>query len=99
LPVRELTRDQFDALNLHDSCRALWNKSQEVEWYANAAGTMLGVVLFNAEIDYWGYVMCAQNGDGEFQRLGVGSDFTSLVMARRDLAASMERHAERELSG
>jgi hypothetical protein len=96
LPVRELTQVQFNRLKLHDSCRALWAESQEVEWYANSGATLLGVILFNAETDYWGYVMCARDDDGQFQRLGVGSDFTSLVMARKDLAASIERHVERE---
>ena len=96
LPVKELTQDQFNSLPLPDSCRSLWSQAQETEWYANSAGTILGVILFNPETNYWGYVMCARTDGGDFRRLGVGSDFTSLVMAQRDLAASMERHVVKE---
>lgn len=95
LPVRELTEDQFNSLALPDSCRALWEHLHEVEWYANSAGTLLGVVLFNPTTNYWGYVMCSKMESGEFQRLGIGADFTALEMARRDLAANMDRHVTR----
>jgi hypothetical protein len=92
LPVSPITQAQFDSLDLPETCRALWSRAQETEWYADLTGSVLGVVLFSAETGYWGYVMCARTDGGEFKRLGVGSDFTSIAMARNDLTASMERH-------
>ena len=64
-------------------------------WFRDDSGAVLGVILFNPESNYWGYVMCAVVG-GEFKRLGLGADFTMLALARKDLAASMERHIARE---
>lgn len=87
-----LTQSQFDELNLRDGCRALWVRSQEVEWYSDSTGTVLGTVLFSQEAGHWGYVMCARVNGGDFKRLGVGSDFPSLSLAQNDLKASMERH-------
>lgn len=92
MPVSQISQEHFDSLDLPESCRGLWSRTQETEWYADVTGTVLGVVLFNEITSYWGYVMCARRADGEWKRLGIGSDFTSLVRARNDLIASIERH-------
>jgi hypothetical protein len=93
LAISEITQAQFEGLGLPESCRALWSQAHECNWFADDSGAVVGVLLFNTETDYWGYVMCARVA-GDFKRFGVGSDFTRFEMARRDLLASMERHIE-----
>jgi len=68
---------------------------QESQWFTDSTGTILGVILFNPDTKYWGYVMYARGDDSNFKRLGVGADLTSLQMAVRDLTASMDRHVDR----
>jgi hypothetical protein len=92
LPISQITQADFDSLELPEECRALWARIQEVEWYVDSSRAVLGVVLFNSANGYWAYMMCARVDDGEFKRLGLGADFTSIEMARKDLIESMERH-------
>jgi hypothetical protein len=95
VPVSEISQSHFNSLGLPDDCRALWSRLQETSWFTDSTGTVLGVVLFNPETGYWAYVMCGRVDGGDFKRLGIGADFTSIELARRDLAASMERHVAR----
>ena len=91
MPISEISRQQFERLELPDACRALWERTDEVNWFADEGERILGVILFNGASEYWGYVMCARV-DGSFKRLAVGSDFPRFELAKRDLLASMERH-------
>jgi hypothetical protein len=95
--ILAISQQEFDDLGLPDSCRSLWNKMYESGWYRDDAGAALGVILFNPETGYWGYVMCARVDGGDFKRLGVGADFTSLAMAQRDLKTNMERQLARKV--
>ena len=93
MPFAAIAKDRFDSLDLPESCRVLWPREHEVAWFANSAGTMLGVILANPKTGYYGYALCDRINGGEFERVGFGADFPSIDLARRDLIANMERHA------
>ena len=88
MPIVEVSYEHFDRLKLPDSCRALWPRAQEVNWFADEANQMLGVIRFNSESGYRGYVMCAWV-NGAFKPLAVGGAFPHLDLAKRHL---VERH-------
>ena len=92
--VLEITRQQFNAMDLPESCRSLWAAGDECRWFRDAANRVLGVVIHTLPEDCWSYSICARDHHGAFRRVSVGSGFTSLDRATADMLIAMQGLAE-----
>jgi len=88
MSVRAVLRSEFDRLMPHNP--ALEHLLvEEVEWFSNRSGSLLGVIARGDNVAGWNYVILKRDREGDFHVRKVMSNFFSPKDARVDLLLSM----------
>jgi hypothetical protein len=86
--IRAIPRYQFDRLLPHHfALESLMG--EEVEWFSNQSGNMLGAVARGEGVAGWNYVILKRDKQGDLHFRKVMSNFFSLRAAKVDLLLSM----------
>jgi hypothetical protein len=93
LPISEISKEQYTALDVRKHCDGLWPAEDERAWFANPSNTLVGVLVHRPEKDLWGHSICLRDGGGKFRRIEVADDIPTAELARLDLVATMKRLA------
>jgi hypothetical protein len=88
MTIRATGRSEFiRRLSLHSDLERFVGK--EVEWFANAAGTIIGTIALAARDRGWNYVVLRKNKLGNFRASNRREDLFSLHGARADCLQAM----------
>lgn len=88
MAIRATGRAEFiRRLSLHSDLERLIGK--EVEWFANAAGNVIGTIALAARNRGWNYVVLRKNKLGNFRAFNRREDLFSLEEARVDCLQAM----------
>ena len=88
MAIRDTGRAEFiRRLSLHGDLERLIGK--EVEWFANAAGDVIGTIALAVRDGGWNYVVLRKNKLGNFQATSRGDNLFSLDEARVDCLQAM----------
>jgi len=86
--IKTISRSQFDRLLTHNP--ALKNMlAEEVEWFSNRSGNLLGTIAEGGCVTGWNYVVLKRDKKGDFHTRKVMGNFFNLKAARVDLLHSM----------
>ncbi|HUI07728.1 MAG TPA: hypothetical protein VL486_12065 [Verrucomicrobiae bacterium] len=92
MAISNISRDEFNRIFTFDSELAPYI-GEEVEWYADEAKNVIGVIAKGVSGSCWSYAILRRNGAGDFVAAALGRDFfVDLQIARaaclRQMAAS-----------
>lgn len=92
LAINPISRQQFDAF---EPARVpiggvIW---EEIEWFADEAGNVIGVLTYDSKDDDWGYAVLGKDNDGAFRAIENDVSIDRQDDARTRLVAEMERVA------
>jgi hypothetical protein len=88
MSIRAIPRTEFDQLLANPS--ALESLMvEEVEWFSNWSGDLLGTIAKGKSVAGWNYVILKRDRKGEVHVRKVMSNFFDLKAARVDLLLSM----------
>jgi hypothetical protein len=88
MSIKTIPRSEFDRLLAHDP--ALKNLMvEQVEWFSNRSGNLLGAIAEGGCVSGWNYVILKRDKKGDFHTRKVMSNFFNLKAARVDLLLSM----------
>ena len=86
--IKTIPRSEFDRLLPHNP--ALRNlMAEQVEWFSNRSGNLLGSIAEGERVAGWNYVILKRDKKGDFHIRKVMSNFFNLKAARVDLLLSM----------
>ena len=66
---------------------------EELEWFADEAGNVIGVLTHDLKDDDWGYAVLGRDGNGVFRAIENDVSIERQDYARTRLVAEMERVA------
>ncbi len=92
LAINPISRPQFDAF---EPARmpiggVIWD---EIEWFADEAGNVIGVLTYDSKDDDWGYAVLGRDSNGVFRAIENDVSIERKDVARTRLVAEMERVA------
>ena len=92
LAINPISRQQFDAF---EPARVpiggvIW---EEIEWFADEAGNVIGVLTHDSKDDDWGYAVLGRDNNGVFRAIENDVSIERQDDARTRLVAEMERVA------
>lgn len=86
--IKTISRPDFDRLLPQDS--ELKNlMAEQMEWFSNRPGTMLGTIGTDKNVAGWIYVILRQDKDGQFHVYKIRNNCFPLDCLRDDLLISM----------
>ena len=90
MAVRPINQKEFDRLqpNRKPMDRLVVEQN---EWFANAAGTLLGTVFFDPADSCWGWAMLGRDEQGEFRTIRMDGRLPSAKDAGTALRAQMAK--------
>ena len=90
--IRTIPRLEFDRLLPHNSIIEHL-MVQQVGWFANPSGNLLGTIAKGKSVAGWNYVILKRNKEGDFHVHKVMDNFFSQKAAKDDLLISMAEMA------
>ena len=88
MTIRTISRSEFDQLLPdHSALQSLLR--EQVEWFSNKSGNLLGAIAKAAGIAGWNYVILKRDKKGDFHVRKVMNNFFNVSAARVDLLLSM----------
>ena len=92
LAINPISRRQFDAF---EPARVaigslVW---EEIEWFADEAGNVIGVLTYDVKDDDWGYAVLGRDRNGTFRAIENDVSIERQDVARTRLVAETERVA------
>ena len=92
LAINPISRRQFDAFEPARVPIAglVW---EEIEWFADEAGNIIGVLTHDLKDDDWGYAVLGRDSNGVFRAIENDVSIERQDDARTRLVAEMERVA------
>jgi hypothetical protein len=89
MPIIEISKQQFDALNVAEHCTSLWASKHEKAWFRDDTSHVLGVLHVDQDLHRWGYSICVHGGEGDYHRVALGVDIPGEALARSVLTSAM----------
>jgi hypothetical protein len=89
--ILEISKTRFDELRVPDSCRSLWSEAEEVAWFRDDYGLIVGVIAHVRLEGRWSYCVLLKE-DGLYRRVVAGAGFRSLESAKREITGIMQRY-------
>jgi len=86
--IRTIPRFEFDRL-LPQNSIIEHLAVEQVDWFANASGNLLGTIAKGKSVAGWNYMIFKRNKEGDFQIHKVMNSFFSRKAATDDLLISM----------
>jgi hypothetical protein len=86
--IKNISRPDFDQL-LPQDANLKHLIAEQLEWFSNSAGTMLGTVGTDKHVSGWIYVILKQDKDGQFHVYKIMNNCFPLECLRDDLLISM----------
>ncbi len=96
--LKTIPRSEFDRLVPYNPALESWMVEQ-VEWFSNSSGTMLGTIARGERSAGWNYVILKRDGKGYLCVRKVMSNFFNLKSARVDLFLSLAEIEKNERAG
>lgn len=99
MPIREISRDEFDSFGPKRNPMVEMIATEKA-WFANGAGTIIGAILFDRSDKDWNYVILSDIaehtlvGDGNFRWVHGESSFHDLETATAELVSAMTQFDE-----
>ena len=92
LAIHPISLRQFDAFGPTrvPIAGVVW---EELEWFADEAGNVIGVLTHDVKDDDWGYAVLGRDRNGVFRAIENDVSFERQDVARTRLVAEMERVA------
>lgn len=92
LPINPISLGQFDAFEPTrvPIAGVVW---EELEWFADDAGNVIGVLTHDLKDDDWGYAVLGRDSNGVFRAIENDVSIERQDYARTRLIAEMERVA------
>ena len=90
MTINTTGRAEFSRLLSFHRALEQW-AGQEVEWFANAAQTVIGTIAFTATDNRWNSVVLRKNKQGRFQACRRMENLFSRAVARGDCLQAMRR--------
>ena len=89
MSIKTIARSEFDQLLpcQHSALDSLM--VEEVEWFSNRSGSLLGAVAKGSGVAGWNYAIVKRDRKGGFRVRKVMSNFFNVKAARTDLLLSM----------
>ena len=90
MPVRPISREQFDALQ--PAIRPMTRlRVEEREWFADEAGRIIGAITVDPAEEDWGWVILGRDERGEFRLTQMATRLPSHPEARTQLREAMSQ--------
>src|SRR5271169_3231338 len=89
MSVKTISRSAFDQLLPHYNSALESLMVEEVEWFSNRSGNLLGAVAKGSGVAGWNYAILKRDRKGDFRVRKVMSNFFNLKAAKTDLMLSM----------
>lgn len=88
VPVKSIAQEKFNQVL---EPQLAWHgvMQDEMEWFANKSGTIIGTIAGGKGKPTWQYVILKRNKFGRFQVCAVGENFYDLDAARTDFLLAM----------
>jgi len=88
MSIKTVSHSEFDRL-LPDNLALENLMVEQVEWFSNRSGNLLGAIAEGKNVTGWNYAILKQDKKGDFHVRKVMNDFFNLKAARVDLLLSM----------